>query len=392
MSYGRLLAILAARTRDVVAAEDALADAFRSALETWPISGVPSRPEAWLLTTARHRLHHRWRHDQVKLAANATLETLAAETAANPEETPFPDERLKLLFVCAHPAIDQAVQAPLMLQTVLGLEATHIAAAFLVSPTAMSQRLVRAKSKIRDAGIAFEVPDAQALPDRLDAVLAAIYAAYGTGWEDVLGEDPKRKGLTEEAIWLARALVALSPASPEAKGLLALVLYCEARRPARRTADGAFVPLDRQDIRLWSRPMIADAERLLAEAAGFRQLGRFQLEAAIQSVHVERLVTGQGNWDALMRLYELLNDLSPTAGIGVAYAAVVAEAGHADRALALLDTTVAKRVDYQPYWATRGRILHLLDRTAEARHAYQTAAGLTEDTAVRAFLLKAADG
>ncbi len=209
-SYGRLIAILAARTRDVAAAEDALADAFRTALETWPLRGIPVRPEAWLLTAARHRLDHGWRLEQVKVAATPTLATIA-EDAAMTGHTTFPDERLKLLFVSAHPAIDPAIQAPLMLQTVLGLEATHIASAFLVSPTAMGQRLVRAKSKIRDAGIAFEVPEGDALPERLTAVLAAIYAAYGTGWEDVLGGDPKRKGLTEEAIWLARALVALSP-------------------------------------------------------------------------------------------------------------------------------------------------------------------------------------
>ena len=389
-SYGRLVAILAARTRDVVAAEDALADAFRSALETWPQRGIPDRPEAWLLTAARHRLDHGWRHERVKAAAASTLEAIADEAADMTVDAPFPDERLKLLFVCAHPAIDSAIQAPLMLQTVLGLEATHIAAAFLVSPSAMSQRLVRAKSKIRDAGIAFEVPDGDALPERLDAVLTAIYAAYGTGWEDVLGADPKRNGLTAEAIWLARALVALSPTSPEPKGLLALMLYCEARRPARRTADGAYVPLDRQDIRLWSRPMIGEAERLLAEAAEYRVLGRFQLEAAIQSVHVERLVTGHADRDALLQLYELLCTLAPTAGIRVAYAAALAESGDDQRALALLDDAMASMRDYQPYWAARGRVLQRLERHSDARRAYQTAAGLTEDEAVRAFLLAAA--
>lgn len=388
-SYGRLIAILAARTRDVAAAEDALADAFRTALETWPLRGVPHRPEAWLLTAARHRLDHGWRHEQVKAAAAFAFAAITEEAADMIGNTAFPDERLKLLFVCAHPAIDPAIQAPLMLQTVLGLEATHIAAAFLVSPTAMGQRLVRAKSKIRDAGIAFEVPEGDALPERLAAVLTAIYAAYGTGWEDVLGADPKRKGLTEEAIWLARALVALSPESPEPKGLLALMLYCEARRPARRTAEGAYVPLDQQDISLWSRPMIGEAERLLDEVAQFAELGRFQLEAAIQSVHVECLVTGHENWEALQQLYSMLLTISPTAGIRVSYAAVVAEAGDASRALWLLDDAHDSMRDYQPYWAARGRILQKLKRNDEARRAFETAAGLTEDEAVRAFLLSA---
>ena len=389
ISYGRLIAILAARTRDVAAAEDALADAFRSALESWPARCIPHRPEAWLLTAARHRLDHGWRHEQVKAAAASTLESIAAQSADMTGETSFPDERLKLLFVCAHPAIDPAIQTPLMLQTVLGLEANHIAAAFLVSPAAMGQRLVRAKSKIRDAGIAFAVPQGDALPARLEAVLTAIYAAYGTGWEDVLGADLKRKGLTEEAIWLARALAALTPASPEPKGLLALMLYCEARRPARRTSDGAYVPLDRQDVLLWSRPMIGEAETLLAEAAKFGELGRFQLEAAIQSVHVERRVTGHKNWEALLQLYELLISISPTAGIRVAYAAVLAEAGDAGRALAMLDVSHESMRDYQPYWAARGRVLQRLERNDEGRRAFEIAAGLTEEEAVRSFLLSA---
>ncbi|MFZ4809555.1 MAG: RNA polymerase sigma factor [Hyphomicrobiaceae bacterium] len=388
-SYGRLIAILATRTRDVAAAEDALADAFRSALENWPVRCIPDRPEAWLLTTARHRLDHGRRHEQVKALAALTLENIAAEAADMTGKAPFPDERLKLLFVCTHPAIDPGIQAPLMLQTVLGLEANHIAAAFLVSPAAMGQRLVRAKSKIRDAGIAFEVPEGTALPARLEAVLTAIYAAYGTGWEDVLGADLKRKGLTEEALWLARALAALSSASPEPKGLLALMLYCEARRPARRTSEGAYVPLHHQDTRLWSRPMIGEAETLLAEAAKFGELGRFQLEAAIPSVHVERLVRGHENWKALLQLYGLLISVSPTAGIRVAYAAVLAEAGEARRALAMLDDLLESMRDYQPYWAARGYALQRLKRDDEARRAFETAAGLTEDRAVRSFLLSA---
>jgi RNA polymerase sigma-70 factor (ECF subfamily) len=390
ISYGRLIAILAARTRDVAAAEDALADAFRIALETWPSRGVPDRPDAWLLKTATHRLQHGWRHEQVKSAAASTLEAITREAADMTDMSTFPDERLKLLFVCAHPAIDPTIQAPLMLQTVLGIEAPHIAAAFLVSPGAMSQRLVRAKTKIRDAGIAFEVPEGQALPGRLDAVLTAVYAAYGTGWEDVLGADPKRKGLTAEAIWLTRALVALCPENQEPKGLLALMLYCEARRPARRSENGTYIPLDSQDLSLWSRPMIGEAERMLTEAAKHRTLGRFQLEAAIQSLHVERLFTGQANWSSLLQLYELLVSISPTAGIHVAHAAAIAEAGDADRALAMLDDALDTMRDYQPYWATRGRVLQRLERKDEARRAYPTAAGLTEDEAVRGFLLSAA--
>jgi predicted RNA polymerase sigma factor len=236
-SYGRLLAYLAARARDVAAAEDALGDAFTAALETWPRVGVPDNPDAWLLVAARRRLVDRARHSGVEATAAATLR-LAAETADvnASRESIFPDERLTLLFVCAHPAIDEAARTPLMLQAVLGLDAARIASAFLVAPATMSQRLVRVKTKIRDAGIGFEIPGPEELPERLDSVLDAIYATYGTGWEDVAGADPRRRALAEEAIWLGRLVVALLPDEPEAGGLLALMLHCEARRPARRDA------------------------------------------------------------------------------------------------------------------------------------------------------------
>jgi len=255
-SYGRLVAYLAARARDVAAAEDALGDALAAALETWPRVGVPDNPDAWLLVAARRRLVDRARHGSVEASAAATLR-LAAETAevTASRESIFPDERLELLFVCVHPAIDEAARTPLMLQAVLGLDAARIASAFLVAPAAMSQRLVRVKAKIRDAGIGFEIPGPEALPERLHAVLEAIYAAYGTGWEDVAGADPRRRGLAEEAIWLGRLVVALLPDEPEAGGLLALMLCCEARRSARRDASGAYVPLSGQDVARWSRPM-----------------------------------------------------------------------------------------------------------------------------------------
>ncbi len=200
-------------------------------------------------------------------------------------------ERLKLLFVCAHPAIDAAARTPLMLQTVLGLDAARIASAFLLQPSAMGQRLTRAKRKIRDAGIAFELPESDELPPRLEAVLGAIYAAYGSGWDDVEGADPRRKGLAGEAIHLGRLLWQLMPAEPEMQGLLALMLHCEARRNARRTATGAYVPLSEQDVTSWSRPMIEEADSLLSAAEEIGRIGRFQLEAAIQSVHARRAST-----------------------------------------------------------------------------------------------------
>ncbi|MEE8272529.1 MAG: DUF6596 domain-containing protein [Alphaproteobacteria bacterium] len=387
-SYSRLVAYLAARTRDVAAAEDALSDAFRAALETWPGDGVPHRPEAWLLATARNRLVDVARHDTVRDSAAATLRLVAEEAEEQATSAAaFPDERLKLLFICAHPAIDVGARTPLMLQTVLGLDAARIASAFLVAPATMGQRLVRAKAKIRDARIAFQVPERTELSERLDAVLDAIYAAFGTGWEDAAGADPRRRGLAQEAIWLARLAMRLVPEEPEARGLLALMLYCEARRPARRTAQGDYVPLSDQDVRLWSRPMIAEAERVLAEAATMKPTGRFQLEAAIQSAHTMRATTGRANWGSIALLYESLAATAPTVGALIGRAASLAEDRGPDAGMAALEAIGRDLVaTYQPYWAVRADLLARLGRVAEAHAAYTTAIGLAEDRAVRAFL------
>src|SRR5262252_7011392 len=259
-SYGRLVAYLAAHTRDVASAEDALGDALVSALTTWPRDGVPQKPEAWLLTTARHSLIDRMRHQQVALANEPNLLLLREDAKEASLSTEFPDERLKLLFVCAHPAIDPSLHTALMLQTVLGLDAARIAQAFLVSPATMSQRLVRAKRKILEAGIPFELPQEGDLPQRLDAVLEAIYAAYGLGRDEVAGVDQSAEGLAGEAVWLARVVLDRLPDEPEAHGLLALMLFCDARSAARRTNDGRYVPLSEQDPAMWDANAIREAE------------------------------------------------------------------------------------------------------------------------------------
>jgi predicted RNA polymerase sigma factor len=391
-SYGRLVAFLAARSRDVAAAEDALADAFRSALETWPRSGVPDKPEAWLLVAARRRMLDEARHARVHAGAAPTLLAVADEAQDLASgDVAFPDERLKLLFICAHPAIDASARTPLMLQVVLGLDAARIASAFVVQPSAMGQRLSRAKAKIRDAGIAFEIPEAKDLPVRLDAVLEAIYAAYGSGWEDVAGADPRRQGLTSEAIELGSLLVRLLPDEPEALGLLALMLYCESRHDARRSAAGRYIRLTEQDVARWSKPMIAQAERLLAAAREQDRIGRFQLEAAIQSVHVERATTGRIDWEAIALLYEGLVDIAPTLGALVGRAAAVAEARDATTGWAMLTAIPDDAVtNYQPYWALRAHLLKRLQRESEAAEAYTRAIGLCEDAAMREFLLEQA--
>ncbi len=387
-SYGRLLAFVAARTRDVSAAEDALGDAFVAALTTWPRDGVPENPGAWLLTAARRRLIDQVRAGQRVTTASAHVLELVAERSATGTEEPFPDERLNLMFVCAHPAIDSAVHTPLMLQTVLGLDAASIARAFLVPPATLGQRLVRAKAKIRDTRIAFEVPGATELPQRLDAVLGAIYTAYGSGWEDAAGADAWTRGLGAEAIWLARVLAQRLPGEPEARGLLALVLHCEARRRARRTPEGHYVPLSEQDTALWSGELMEEAERELTAAARTGRPGRFQLEAAIQSVHAERARTGRTEWGAIAVFYEHLVHLTPTLGARVGHAAAVAEVRGPEVGVALLDGIAPAAVSaYQPYWAVRAHLLERADRRSEARAAYDRAIGLATDDAVQQFLL-----
>jgi predicted RNA polymerase sigma factor len=387
-SYGRLLAYLSLITRDVASAEDSLSDALLAALTTWPRDGVPRTPEAWLLTTARHSFIDLMRHQRMAAATQRTLLWLTenAKTISSPE---FPDERLKLLFVCAHPAIDPAMHTPLMLQTVLGLDAARIAQAFLISPATMSQRLVRAKTKIRDGGIQFEVPQENQLRHRLDSVLEAIYAGFGIGWDDLGGVDQRRRDLVEEAIWLGRVLLQLMPAEAEVRGLLALMLYCEARRQARRGPDGRFVPLSEQDPRQWSIPLIKEAEHHLAEACRLRRSGRFQLEAAIQSVHAERARSGRTEWAAIMLFYEQLIRIFPTLGTRTGYAAALGEANGPEAGLAVLDAIDLKVVSgYQPYWAVRAHLLRRLGRHSEASHAFDQAIGLAKDSAVRQFLLR----
>lgn len=395
--YGRLVAYLSARSRDVAAAEDALGEAFRAALETWPRDGVPEKPEAWLLAVARRQMIDEARHERVKAGAVPALRLAAGRRQAEPavgdgNEVVIPDERLRLMFVCTHPATDPAARTPLMLQTVLGLDAARIASAFLVAPAAMGQRLVRAKAKIRDAGIPFEVPGPGELSARLGPVLDAVYAAYGTGWEDAAGVDPRLRGLAAESIWLARILVQLLPEEAEARGLLSLLLHCEARRAARRSPDGGYVPLAEQDVTLWSRPMIEEAERELTAASTFRTIGRFQLEAAIQSVHAHRAFTGRTDWEVVALLYGELARLSPNLGALVGHAAALANARDPGAGLAVLDAIDARTVlIYQPYWAVRAHLLARLGNRQAARDSYSQAIGLSEDPSVRDFLIRSCE-
>jgi RNA polymerase sigma-70 factor (ECF subfamily) len=391
-SYGKLVAFLASRTRDVAAAEDALSEAFASALVDWPRNGCPSNPEAWLVTVARRKAIDMQRGSRRHEIAAEQLQVMAEGlgAAATNAEIPdqIPDQRLALMFACAHPAIDAAIRAPLILQVVLGLDAKAIASAFLTSPAAMGKRLVRAKEKIRQAGIPFRVPEREDLPDRLDTVLDAIYAAYTEGWTDPGGTDVARRDLTEEAIFLARLVTELMPEEPEALGLLALMLHAEARRRARRTVQGEFVPLAEQDSALWDSQMIFEAETSLRRASALGTIGRYQLEGALQSAHVYRCRTGHANWADVVQLYDVLFAHTGSPVVAINRALAIAETHDASAALnAMPDLAAdARLAEYQPYWAARAELLVKTGEHDEARQAYEIAIGLERDPAVRRFL------
>jgi RNA polymerase sigma-70 factor (ECF subfamily) len=388
-SYGRLLALLAARTRDVAAAEDALADAFAAALVAWPRGGAPDNPEAWLFAAARRKLIDVARRTKTASEGEAEIIRGIEELEAEMAEADAPDRRLGLMFACAHPAIEECVRTPLMLQVVLGFSAERIAAAFLVEPGAMGQRLVRAKRKILDAGISFEVPEPDAWSDRFSAVLDAIYAAYGAGWSDPLGADPERRGLSEEAIWLGRVLAQQLPAEPEVLGLLALMLHLDARKPARRDAEGAYIPLDAQDVSKWRRPEMDEAERLLHTASKANQIGRYQLEGAIQSAHAARAYAGTADWPAIVMLYGALATLTASPVAHLNTAAAISRRDDAQAGLNALATVIERfpsLQDYQPYWALRADLCAKVGRRDDAYAAYDEAIVREKDAAVRAFL------
>jgi RNA polymerase sigma-70 factor (ECF subfamily) len=385
-SYGRLLAYLARAWRDVAAAEDALAEAFARALDVWPTKGVPDNPDAWLMVTARNRLRDGAR---ARKTSKQTTSSLLVLSPTETEDTPtIADKRLELMFVCGHPAIDAAARTPLMLQTVLGLTAERIASSFLVSPDTMGRRLGRAKARIKDTGIAFEVPEEDELGERMGNVLEAIYAAYGQGWDSTGSDDLTRKGLTEEAIWLARVLVELLPGDAEALGLLALMLFCESRSAARRV-EGRYVPLAEQDTALWDLPMAREAEETLRTAGGLKQPGRFQLEAAIQSVLVQSRWTGADLRLPTWKLHGLLAQKAPTIGNLVGLAAATAKVHGPEAGLhELAQLPEAMTRDYQPFWALKAQMMQQLGADPQATAmAFRRAIGLTEDVAVRAYLI-----
>lgn len=397
LSYGRLVALLTSRFGSPHRAEDALSDAFTRALETWPIDGVPERPEAWLFRVARNALVDTLRGDRRHAEHTADITALSAQFADQQCVTDamnegFPDERLKLMFLCTHPAIDPKVRAPLMLQLVLGLDVARMAPVFLLAPGTLGQRLTRAKSKIETAGISLSEPSVDAFQTRLDDVLSAIYAAYTVGYEGVATHDTKAANLATEALWLISLVCKLRPSAAEAHGLFALMLYAEARRPARLDHAGAWVSLAEQDASRWDAAMLADADKALAQARRHLTIGRFQLEAAIQAAHCARRSGGPTDWSQILQLHDGLVAVSPTVGAQTSRAVAVGQAHGAAAGLEALDAISAqRRADYQPWWAARAHFLDAAGQSELASQAFYRAAGLCSDPAVRRYLLSRQD-
>ncbi len=373
-SYGRLLAILASRAGDILIAEDALSDAFAKALIYWP-KDMPKNPEAWLLTVARNRLIDVQRRD----ARIDFRDNLPEPQEPEIQHAGIPDDRLKLMFVCAHPAIDARMHTPLMLQTVLGLDSDAIARAFMLPKTTMAKRLVRAKRKIRDTAVAFQIPDTEDLQIRVSAVLEAIYGTFSQDW---MGEGP----LAEEALFLATLLTDLMPNDAEVLGLAALIAFSLSREQARVVGD-LFVPLEDQDPSKWNAGLIQKATSYLSRAQAIGKLGRFQLEAAIQSVHADRLHTGVTNWPALVQLHLGLSHIAPTIGATVSYAAALGKVGKPEEGLsALLQVDEKVRVGFAPAQATLAYLLSELGRVQDAVAAYDAAIALTPEPPLTRYL------
>jgi RNA polymerase sigma-70 factor, ECF subfamily len=389
-AYGRLVAWLAWQWRDIAAAEDALGDALVSALATWPRSGVPASPEGWLMTAARRNLLKAARHRRVTEDPTVTI-LLPDETTPASEPAAIPDARLRLMFVCAHPAIEASVRSALMLQTVLGLEASRMARAWLIAPEAMTKRLVRAKAKIKATGLRFEEPEARDLPQRLDAVLEAIYGAYTLDWnDDVLDEahSVPAEPLAGEALYLAGVVAALLPGEPEALGLLALLKLDASRALARFDARGCLVPLPEQDPSAWDGALIEQATLHLDAAARLGRPGPYQVEAAIQMAHASRRATGRTPWADIRTLYDGLVAMRPGIGALIGRALATAYASDAPaEGLALLGEVDPKRREaHQGWWAARAHLLERLGEREAALLAYERALALSRSPTLRTTL------
>lgn len=386
--YGRCVAVLVGTFGDIDIAEEAVQEAFATALDRWPETGVPPAPAGWIITTARNRAIDRLRREASRAGRQAQAALLNVRDGPS-EEGPVQDDRLRLIFTCCHPSLSTAAQVALTLRLLGGLTTAELARAFLVPESTMAQRLVRAKAKIRDARIPYRVPADADLPERVSSVLAVVYLVFNEGYAASSGDRLVREDLCAEAVRLGRLLVGLMPDEPEAVGLLALMLLTESRRPARSGPGRELVPLDEQDRGLWDRELIAEGQALVRQCLRRGSPGPYQIQAAVNAVHSDAAVAADTDWRQVLRLYDQLLAVAPSPVVALNRAVAVAEVTGPREALALLDGL--ELGGYYVFHAVRADLLRRLGRVAEAAAAYEAAAGLTDNRAEQGFLRRRRD-